>query len=450
MKLLLLVLLLIARPAFATCENCNVILISLDTVSTKPLGAYGAKRSATPNLDAFAKKSRLYTHAYSVAPWTLPAHASMFTGRFPWELKVFLPSDKLPSTYPTLAELLKNAGYQTRAYTGGGYVGAGYGFNRGFDSFTVTSEKAAMSKRFSVAINQTLALIKASKGKPTFLFLHTYDAHEPYLPSAESLKVFSPKPEKTSLQLNEILAIARGEMNLSSALKANLQALYAAGIMDVDRELGRLFAALEQQQLLANTIVIITADHGQEMGEHGSWALHGFQLYNEVMQIPLIVYIPGAPAKNIEAPVSLVDIVPTVLEETKHAGNFLFSGHVLPAVDVDATTSRPVFGFSTGATKEDVAENLESSMKQSASSLSAAQALHAKQAQEIARITQPKRFKHVVWLAKKKFVFDMDSHTQTGFDFVKDPNEQHPQTLSCHEDLCRLQQRFIFSSGAIR
>lgn len=443
MRVLLLLIFLMAAPAWAACEKCNVILISLDTVGIAPLGMYGAKPSATPNMDAFAKKSRVYLNAYTPSPWTLPAHAAMVTGHYPWVMRVNGTSDKIPEQYPTLAEILKDQGYQTIGITDGVFVDEAHGFNRGFDKFEVLRANffVAKTRQMGITIPKVVSAIKnRSKQKPFFLFYHTYDAHEPLLPSAQSVKTLAPAATKMKADLGEIAELLKRTTPVSADLARDLKMLYAAGVMDVDRDLAPIFQVLEQQGLLHNTIVIITSDHGQEMGEHGSWALHGFQLYDEVMRVPLIVHMPGAPAKNLTAPVSLVDIVPSVLAWTGVKTPHKFMGQRLPEINSDKDSERAILGYSTAVKKQ---------MTQFATTLPGVKASKAERDAAIRDplANKPQALRRMVLVNNKKFIFDVLGRKQTVFDMTKDPKEQDEQAVTCRDPLCIAQAKWIFDGG---
>lgn len=437
MRLLFLLLSLSATPVWATCEKCNVVLISLDTVGIRPLGMYGAKPSATPNLDAFAKNNRVYLNAYTPAPWTLPAHAAMMTGQYPWVMRVNGQADQIPAEYPTLAEILKKQGYSTVGITDGLFVDEAHGFARGFDQFQAAPNKTFVfaDKKMRKTIPDAITRIaNRSKKKPFFLFYHTYDAHEPLLPSVESVKALLPQATKFQADMAEIAKISKQTTPVEPTLARDLKVLYAASIMDVDRNLGLLLQSLEHEGLLNNTIVIVTADHGQEMGEHGSWALHGFQLWDEVMRVPLIVHIPGVPAKVLNAPVSLVDIAPSILAWIGIKTADKFMGEQLPEVNSEKDFDRAIFGYST-ATRDQLIHF----------ATKPPDGRPAPKSDSIAE--KPQAVRRMVLVNHKKYILDVFAHKQTVFDLVNDPDEKNEQAVNCQELLCRAQENWIFNGG---
>jgi arylsulfatase A-like enzyme len=290
------------------CKGCNVILISVDTLAAGHLGVYGSKVPTSPNIDRFAKSSRVYKNAYSTASWTLPAHGSMLTGYSPIPLQLLSAADRLPDKCPTLAALLKAQGYETKAITGGDFVGKGYGFSQGFESFNV-------SRWIDESSNELTEWLKGKHKKPFFLFLHTYAVHEPYQPSSESLNALDPHHQRKvdAIKSSRLYGTQRGKLQLQPREHEDLRLLYDASILDLDRGLTRLLETIHGVGLDYNTIVILTGDHGQELGEHGCWGCHGSTVYEEVVRVPIIWHQPGETGKELISPVSLTSIVPTVL-----------------------------------------------------------------------------------------------------------------------------------------
>lgn len=174
------------RGRFAAAPSKpNLILISLDTLRADRLGTYNYKRATTPFLDSWAQRSVVFDHAVSVAPWTLPSHVSIFTGLYPSSHKVSRAKKRsIGKDTELLTETLRNNGYQTFAFTAGGYVSERYGFDRGFDSFTVNrGEHISETRGFPYTIKLAREkLAGRDPKKPFFLFLHTYAVHCPYSP----------------------------------------------------------------------------------------------------------------------------------------------------------------------------------------------------------------------------------------------------------------------------
>ena len=319
-------------------DSPNVILLVLDTVRALSLGAYGYERSNTPFLSQLAARGVRFDRAISSAPWTLPSHATMFTGRYPHELSAGW-ADPLDDTYPTLAERLSGHGYLTLGVAANlHYCSYEFGLTRGFaryrDYDVSLSEMMRTSKIAHAAVRllnsfggreispgrqsatrineRLLAMLderdagKDGSGRPFFAFANYYDAHGPY----------NPDPPYDTLFLGRQPSMRdSGIDTFTDADVRDLQAAYDASIAWLDAQLRDLFAQLESRGLLRNTLVIVTSDHGEEFNEHGLLN-HGSSLYFPSVHVPLLVVHPGSvPASRVvEEPVTLRDLPATVLE----------------------------------------------------------------------------------------------------------------------------------------
>lgn len=290
----------------------NVLLVTLDTTRADHLGCYGYGRNTSPALDAFAKGAVVFDLAYSTSSWTLPAHASLFTGRFPTShgarfdadgpllLSQAIPNDllaravranPLAASDPTLAELLRNAGYRTGAVVAGPWMKRVFGLDRGFDHYDDENIGSRAGRDGSEVSRRAIAFLDASTDTPFFLFLNYFDPHTPYTPPDEFRDLF----------------VSEGE-------KAGAVALYDAEIRYMDQQLGRVFDHLEATGKADDTLVVVTADHGELLGEHGRYR-HGHTLFEEDIRVPLILKFPRGellPMRS-DAPVQLTDVMPIVL-----------------------------------------------------------------------------------------------------------------------------------------
>jgi arylsulfatase A-like enzyme/Flp pilus assembly protein TadD len=268
----------------------NVVLISIDTCRADHLSCYGFKRATTPHIDAVARDGVVFQQALSPVPITTPAHSSMLTGTYPPTHGVRLNNgQRLADSNVTLAESLRQAGYQTAAFIGGFPLDPQFGLNQGFDTynseFTVKSETSSShSERSAEEVSlPALAWLDHNHAKPFFLFLHYYDAHLSYKP---------PEPFATTFADD----------------------LYAGEIAYVDRWIGQVVDRLHALHAYDDTLLIITADHGESRGDHGERA-HCIFIYQSTQHVPLVIRAPhGASGRRIDTPVSLVDLVPTVLD----------------------------------------------------------------------------------------------------------------------------------------
>jgi len=281
----------------------NVIIVSIDPLRQDHLGIYGYRRNTTPNIDDFAKKCAIFTNAYSQAPWTTPAHMSLFTSLYPSFHGVDQPmSDtmrRLGKDKKTLAEYLKEERYLTAAFTGSGSISGQWGFSRGFDIYDETSSDEVEPKGcdISVIYNKAVDWIKTNKSENFFLFFHTYNTHTPY-------------NDRYFVDKEKIRKNAKNEY---------LKALYDGDIRTTDSYLGNLITVLKNEGLLKNTVVILISDHGEDFSEHYPFEMtkgHGHSLYEELLRIPLIIYHPlfHGKASFIDKNVRLIDIMPTILD----------------------------------------------------------------------------------------------------------------------------------------
>jgi arylsulfatase A-like enzyme len=326
----------------------SVLLIVLDTARAESLSLQGYVRETTPNLARLAQRGIRFEQARSTAPWTFPSHASIFTGRWPHELKVG-ENRPLDSRYPTLAECLSARGYRTGGFVANTFFcNSWYGLARGFDRYEdfydddvaiswseaircttlgqrlLTTLGASMAdhriRKDAARINQDfLEWHTEGDGRPFFAFLNYFDPHSPYLlPRGERRRLGTREPgdeERTFLQTWD----DRPRPNASLEQIQLVRDAYDECIAYLDEQLGQLFDELERRGALANTLVIITSDHGEELGEHGLFG-HGKSLYGQETHVPLVIVPPSGNSSEsmrgivIPEPVSLRDLPATVLD----------------------------------------------------------------------------------------------------------------------------------------
>lgn len=315
----------------------NVLVIVLDTFRADLMQAYGGDPSITPNLNRIASRGALFQYAYSTAPWTLPAHASMFTGKLPHELSAGWRAP-LDGKHPTLAEELARHGYESVGLVANlSYCCEETGLDRGFhhyEDFPFTLTMLLNCTRIGRSIVQDddlkhwfrLARRRDAEdvtrrflnweahrsGRPFFAFLNFFDTHHPYLLKDESEGSQEMTPEETKILANwwHVKKSTVTADQLSMAKRSYLQcASY------VDDKLGEMLDTLEARGLLDNTLLIITADHGEQFNEHGIYG-HGNSLYDGVIRVPLLVSWPGHVPENvtIQQPVSIRSLSATVVD----------------------------------------------------------------------------------------------------------------------------------------
>jgi choline-sulfatase len=287
----------IVAPAPIGTPRRNVILISIDTLRADRLAAYGAYRRAMPQIDAFARDAVIFTDTWSVWPETSGSHMSIFSSRYPSEHGVTSFITSPSPTIELLTERLRREGYLTRAFTEDGGVWAHAGFARGFSAY---AERRSADFVYRGEVDAVFAdatrWVDAHADRSFFLFLHTYQVHSPYSPPERYRSLFADEPAREPTGLGEF------------ALAYDQEARY------VDDTIGPFLAHLTRLGLSERSIVVITSDHGEEFGEHGSLG-HGRTLHQEVLRVPLVIAAPGMLAPvEVTTPTSLLDVAPTVLD----------------------------------------------------------------------------------------------------------------------------------------
>jgi len=299
-------------------EAPNVILVSLDTLRADHLACYGYGRDTSPNLDKLAADSVLFQNTFAPSPWTLPSHVSLLTGLDEVNHQVHSSSDKMDADLLTLADLLRPRGFVTNAFTGGGFVHGVFGLSRGFDSFRIEGRVLSNNGAKTLA-DSVLPWLENNRRKKFFLFLHTYQIHQPYFSPAPFNRMFlDPDAALDRVDPGELrLNLENRFQPATEAQRRNYIGLYDAEIRYTDEALiGALVDRLKKLGLYDRTMLVVTSDHGEEFYEHKAWA-HGHTLYNETIKIPLLVKFPGSRkgGTRVDRIVRLTDIMPTILEE---------------------------------------------------------------------------------------------------------------------------------------
>ncbi len=298
----------------------NVILISIDTLRADHLGCYGYGRDTSPNIDSMAADGVLFESAIASSSWTLPSHASIFTGLHPSRHGAVEPGNNttIPRDLDTLTELLWRAGYDTGGFVGGLFVAANLGFDQGFDIYRHLALDALARRSFRSDIKLAESWMDQRRDRRFFVFLHTYEVHMPYTPPAPYDTMFDPGydgPYRTAFTTEDYHAL-HGTDGLGPRDLAHLQALYDGSIRNIDDAIGGLLGYLNRSSLRENTCVVFTSDHGDEFLEHGNLFHHQAKLTEELVRVPMIVWCPSqlAGGRRVAEPVSHVDVLPTVLD----------------------------------------------------------------------------------------------------------------------------------------
>ena len=258
--------------------------MTIDTLRADRLGAYGAKNVATPHLDALAREGAWAANATVHAPLTRPSHVSLFTGRYPAEHGIRDNiSPPLPPDVPVLADAFKRAGFSTAAFVASPVVDRQSGLARGFDLYSDRFAPDADRKAGDVVVAEAASWIRSTR--KFFGWVHLYDPHAPYLPPGRYAAEYRDRP-------------------------------YDGTVAWSDELIGRLVAALREAGVLASTLVIVTSDHGEALGEHGE-DVHGYFVYEATLRVPLVFRGPGVKAgTRVDALARTIDLYSTVLDLT--------------------------------------------------------------------------------------------------------------------------------------
>ena len=292
-------------------ERPHVLLISLDTLRADRVGSYGHGRETTPFLDRLAAEGTRFESAFVNTHGTPPSHATLFTSLYQLSHGVSVETEgapvdhHLPEALPILPQVLKDAGWQTVAVTGGGFMSKEFGWHRGFDAFA-EEEIEDGAERLVRQIESRLG-----DGQPIFAFFHTYEVHSPYDPPPPYPGFFGELEIEVDASSGALKALSPQNPPSEAQRKALLR-LYDAGIRYTDDVLAGLFERLDGLGFLEHALIVITSDHGEEFGEHGRF-LHPATLYDELVAVPLILKGPDVPTGRVDQRlVSLIDIAPTI------------------------------------------------------------------------------------------------------------------------------------------
>lgn len=341
----------------------NLVVIVLDTLRPDHLGCYGHTRDTSPNLDRWAAQSVVFENAQTAAPWTAPSLISLMTSLYPsvHQVATFYEPGQMNERVTTLAEVLRERGYWTGAFTDGGYAKPQFGLGQGFQTYPLNSgdtpdqhaSNVANPRRLRNNVDRTLKWLDEVQEEPFFLFFHTYEIHGLYQPPEEYVKRFRPSWDEAAehAKLEEVKRgwVERKEIDAAglrlllahvehcaaakdmdkSGIPARMRELgvgsmepermelwrdlYDAEIRHTDHELERLLARLDSPQLRENTVVVFVSDHGEGFGEHGNIG-HGSVLHEENLRVLLMLRAPGVAPQRVKDVVRTVDVMPTALE----------------------------------------------------------------------------------------------------------------------------------------
>ncbi|MBN2716870.1 MAG: sulfatase, partial [Deltaproteobacteria bacterium] len=276
----------------------NVVLVLIDTLRADKLSAYNRdSRVQTPFLDTLAKESMIFENAWAQENWTKPSITSLLSGLYSATHQNKSENNKVPSSVVMMQEHFSKLGFETAGFVANGYVSDKFGFKRGWDTWTNYVREGKRNRAEFVADDAVNWLRKRRDEKPFFLYIHTIDPHVPYIPPAKYRALYDNEPYNgvvTATETAKLLEkVKTGALKLTDRDKFRLEALYDGEISYHDDYLVKVYDELKAQGLLDNTVLIVTADHGEEFFEHGSVG-HGHSLYEELLHVPLIIRLPGA------------------------------------------------------------------------------------------------------------------------------------------------------------
>lgn len=338
-------------------EPANLLLITIDTLRPDHLGCFGNPGARTPNLDALAESGVLFETTIASAPSTAPSHATMMTALSQRAHGVLANGQKLSEGIVTLAERLHAAGYATGAVVSAGVLAPRTGLDRGFDAYIRAYERPGRKNEVSIAestFTRALPWIRQHANGRYFLWVHLYDPHQPYEAPGVLGEFADPSYEGRMKKWDEMLLLSWNRLGTIPARDArHINARYDAEVSYVDAQVGRFLSALDDAGVLGRTLVCVTSDHGETLGEHAGYFGHVHQLYDTTLRVPLIFSRPGAPdlvpaGRIVSRSARLLDLAPTCLdllrlppmERVEGRSLLPFDGGVAHATDIVRAESR--------------------------------------------------------------------------------------------------------------
>lgn len=307
----------------------NVVLVTIDSLRADHV--YG-DAADTPSMDDLSADSTTYYNAFAQGPYTTFSMPSLFTSRYPSGLGYVEFSDATAGVHvdgaPTIAEMLQEVGYETAGFHSNPLLSNLFGFGDGFETFDARlpfAETDRLSGRAKILADKLRRLVRVhpylsaeklnqraldwlasrDRGRPFFLWLHYMDVHGPYQPRTGNRYLQKFRAERRWRRaVHSPDDVTEGETE-------RLRRDYAAEVEYTDRAVGTLLDGLEREDVSDETVVAVTADHGEQFGEHGTFS-HPHQLYDELLHVPLVVDVPGEPSSSVEMPVELLGLAPTI------------------------------------------------------------------------------------------------------------------------------------------
>lgn len=311
----------------------NVVIFLIDTLRADRIGAYGYTKPTSPYIDSLVADGVLFEDASAPAPWTLPSVVSLLLSALPCEHNVLIDGDKVAATARTLPMRLHQAGYNTASFFANPYAGALSGLERGYDV-----ARAMDTQVDDEVVKDWLSTFDAEPVEPFFLYIHNTEPHNPYRAEPAFVERFGEASRETRQEVEKAYRLyrrltridydemqARGTVDNTakqdelgrrlSALGSRINVLYDATVAEADDRLGAIVRALEEAGVWDNTLFVLLADHGEELGEHGSWQ-HDQSVYQELIRVPLVIRFPRNEfaGTRVTHPVTLLDVAPTIVD----------------------------------------------------------------------------------------------------------------------------------------
>jgi arylsulfatase A-like enzyme len=299
------------RPAR---EQPDVLIYAIDTLRADHLGVYGYGKNTSPRIDAFAADAIVFENAYAPSSWTRPSVASLLTGLYPTSHDVRTRVDRVQASVTLLSEILSGAGYRTAAIVTNPNIVSFWGFDQGFDRFDDIDAAHGEAQPDADAVTDRVLAYVSDATRPFLVYAHVLDPHGPYDPPAPFATRFGGGP-------GDVLEPSTMTRETPEATFRNQVARYDGEIGFTDEQFGRLIDGLVARDLYRDALIVVTADHGEELLEHGAGG-HGHTLYEELVRIPLIIKLPGNAhaGQRVKARAGLIDVVPTVLAHVREVG----------------------------------------------------------------------------------------------------------------------------------
>jgi arylsulfatase A-like enzyme len=298
--------------AVAPGRPVGAVVFLLDTVRADHISSYGYERPTTPAIDALAREGVLFRQVVSYSSWTLPSVVVMLSGAYP-----SLVLDDRHQMKWSLVEAIEKAGYRTAAFTEGGFVSRHWGMDRGFQHYFEKPHTKDSTHEIDETFRNASSWLATNKDSPFFLLIHTYEAHMPYT-NRDFTQGLDPGRVGPSFELEFLYRVRSGEIVLTSGERDYIRALYDGDILSNDRHVGEFLRLLDDLGLSERTVVVVTSDHGEEMGDQFELFIggHGHSMRDNLLLVPLVIRDPTRtfPERRIDVQVRLIDVIPTVAD----------------------------------------------------------------------------------------------------------------------------------------